>query len=388
MPASVVLRATIAPPAGAGGDTGVTSSTGAIAGAWDATGPSAGPLAVAVTPQQARAAGSDRGPSVWCAQQEIARSSAPATPGFAYDTCTPRARITASTRPVGRRVDTFLGLTPRVSGAQVRHHLDPRARRSYVPLVSAASLGLLIEEFVRRPGLGPARRGLPCFGLESTTGTGSHLLDALAAHGIFRKYETVLAVAGGLGATGRWLAGRLGCTAVVTASDTATAITAARLTRLAKLRGRVSHVPAAPGALPFGTARFTHVWAVDVLSDLADAHGALVEAFRVVRPGGHVAVQELVPAAGEAVGSRAGTPFVAADAWRDALVAAGFVDVGVQEVNDVAEHSAQVTAARQQFAARLGASTENAPEAALRRRLGDALAAGRLRVAQLVARRP
>jgi sarcosine/dimethylglycine N-methyltransferase len=255
-------------------------------------------------------------------------------------------------------------------------------------LVSAASLGRVIEELVRRPGAGPAPRGLPCFGLESTSGTGSHLLDALAAHGIFRKYETVLDLAGGIGGTGRWLARRLGCTAMVTADTAATADAGARLTRLVRLRGQVVHVPAHPGALPFGAGRFTHVWAIEVLTDLADVHTALVEVFRVLRPGGHIAVQELAPAGGDPMGSRSGRPVVSVGGWRDALAAAGFVDVVVRETAEVAEHSAQVSAARQQLAARLAVAAEGASEAAARRRLGDALAAGRLRVAQLVARRP
>ena len=238
----------------------------------------------------------------------------------------------------------------------------------------------MIEELVRQPGRGPAPRGLPCLGLESTSGTGSHLLDALAAHGIFRKYETVLDLAGGIGGTGRWLAARLGCTAVVTADAVAAAV-GARLTRLARLRGQVAHVPARPDALPFGDARFTHVWAIEVLTELTGTDAVLREVFRVLRPGGHVAVQELV----QTSDPRA---VVEASAWCDRLVAAGFVDVTMRETADVAEHSAQVAAARQQLAARLATSDAGSRIVASRRRLGDALAAGRLRVAQLVARRP
>ncbi len=249
--------------------------------------------------------------------------------------------------------------------------------------MSRASLASLIEEFVRRPGLGPAPRGLPCFGLESTTGTGSHLRDALAAHGIFRKYESVLALAGGLGETGRWLAARLGCSAVVTAEEPATAVAGARLTRLAKLGDRVAHVAARPGMLPFGPARFTHVWAVEVLSDLADARGALAEAFRVVRPGGHLALQELAPGPGVARHA-----FQTAGVWRAAVLEAGFVEASMREVTDAAEHSAQVVAARQQLALRLAASTAGAAEAAVRGRIAAAIAAGQLRVVQIVARRP
>jgi ubiquinone/menaquinone biosynthesis C-methylase UbiE len=254
--------------------------------------------------------------------------------------------------------------------------------------VSAASLGVVIEELVRHPGGGPAPRGLPCFGLESTSGTGSHLLDALAAHGIFRKYETVLDLAGGIGGTGRWLAARLGCAAVVTADAGATAVAGRRLTRLTRLRGQVAHVTAQPAALPFGAACFTHVWAIEVLVDLPDVAGALVEAFRVLRPGGHLAVQELASSGDNGMVSRAGRRFVPASAWREALAAAGFVDIVVRETAHVAEHSAQVAAARQRLADRLAASPDGEAEAGARHRVGDALARGRLRVAQLLARRP
>src|SRR5207244_721205 len=57
----------------------------------------------------------------------------------------------------------------------------------------------------------PPPRGLPYLGLEPASGTGFHLLDALSARGIFRKYELVLEVGAGLGGRARWLAARSGC---------------------------------------------------------------------------------------------------------------------------------------------------------------------------------
>src|SRR5262245_35480034 len=57
------------------------------AGTPDAMGPSAGPLVVAVRPQQSRAEGSETGPSQCPAQQLSARSSAATTAGFAYAVC-------------------------------------------------------------------------------------------------------------------------------------------------------------------------------------------------------------------------------------------------------------------------------------------------------------
>src|SRR5262249_26358305 len=140
----------------------------------------------------------------------------------------------------------------------------------------------------------PAPRGLPFLGLESASGSGTHLLDALSAPGIFRKYELVLDVGDELGATGRWLATRFGCTSVVTSAG-AEAIAAGRaLTRRSGLGGQVRPGRSEAMALPFKDASFTHAWIVESLPRLRDPRGALVEAMRVVRPGGHLVIQDLV----------------------------------------------------------------------------------------------
>src|SRR5262249_18547490 len=76
-------------------------------------------------------------------------------------------------------------------------------RHGHADLVADTRLAPIIENLVRKvTGPSPPPRGQPYLGLESASGTGTQLLDALAAHGIFRKYELVLDVAGGLGATG------------------------------------------------------------------------------------------------------------------------------------------------------------------------------------------
>jgi SAM-dependent methyltransferase len=256
-------------------------------------------------------------------------------------------------------------------------------------LVTDARLAAIIQDTARRLSLAfPAPRGLPYLGLESASGTGMHLLDALSAHGIFRKYEQVLDLAGGLGATGRWLAGRLGCSAVVTAEVVADAVAGAALTRRARQRTQVQHVDARATALPFPDARFTHAWIVEALPHLPDTPAALAEVFRVVRPGGHLAVQDLV--------SEGGTPLPALRAWRiatreereDALRGAGFVDLVIRDIGDPAERSARLVAARAQLQAQLAAIPALAGVAAERAGLAAALGDGRLRVVQLVARRP
>src|SRR2546428_13907959 len=80
-----------------------------------------------------------------------------------------------------------------------------------MPEAPVARLAAAIETLVRaHKAATPAPRGLQYLGLERASGTGFHLLDALAARGIFRKSELVLDLGAGLGGTSRWLPARLG----------------------------------------------------------------------------------------------------------------------------------------------------------------------------------
>jgi len=250
-------------------------------------------------------------------------------------------------------------------------------------------LGAIVEELARaHRATSPPPRGLPYLALEHASGTGLHLLDALAARGIFRKYELVLELGAGLGAASRWLATRLGCEVVGTATDADEAIVAAELTRRAGLASQIRFVPAAADALPFRAGRFTHVWAVESLARFADADRPLAEAFRVVRRGGTFAMQELVTADCGSV-AIAGWHVASARERSDALARAGFVDVEMRDrTADAAERSAQVLAARAQLTRRIAADATLASIGAERDALGAALASGAVRVVQLLAHRP
>jgi SAM-dependent methyltransferase len=150
----------------------------------------------------------------------------------------------------------------------------------------------------------------------------------------------------------------------------------------------VHHVPAAAQRLPFTDAGFTHVWLVETLSRLPDVGGALAEAYRVVRPGGHVAMQELVCPGGDVPARVAGWHFATSAERRDALLAAGFADVVLRNAADAGEHAARIVAARQQFDTLLASSPGQRGRAEERAALTGALAAGRLQVVQLFGRRP
>lgn len=262
-----------------------------------------------------------------------------------------------------------------------------------MPEPAAATLAAAVEALVHAQAVAmPAPRGLSYLGLEHRSGTGLHLLDALSAHGIFRKYERVLDVGTGLGASARWLAARLGCHVLGTATDADEAVAGTQLTRRAGLAALLRLVPAAPEALPVRDQHFTHVWMIETLPRFRDPAAALAEAHRALRPGGTFALQDLVR------GTRAHGPRL--PGWRlatagervTALRAAGFVEIVVRDrTGEAAERSPRVAAARAELARRLTADPRrNAVVEGLvaeRATLARALVDGTLRVVQIVGRR-
>jgi len=258
---------------------------------------------------------------------------------------------------------------------------------------AAVHLASTIHELVRtHAAASPPPRGLSYLALEHASGTGFHLLDRLSARGIFRKYEFVLELGTELGARSRWLAARLGCDVVATTPSQDEAVAAAELTRRAGLAAQVRLTVASAGTLPFRAARFTHVWIVEALARVPDPTAALAEAYRVLRPGGHLAMQEIV------VGASAD---VAVPGWRlvdetshaAALERAGFVELEVRDVSrEAAERSARVQAARAQLLRRLREEAVRQPALTAligqREALARALTSGKARVVQFTARRP
>ncbi len=250
-------------------------------------------------------------------------------------------------------------------------------------------LAALVHELARaRAAASPAPRALPFLGLEHASGTGFHLLDALSTRGIFRKYELVLDLGAGLGGTSRWLAMRLGCEVVGTTATPAEAVAGSMLTRRARLATQVRLVPAVPGALPFRSGRFTHAWILETLPRVPGPVAALAEAFRLVRGGGTLAVQDLVVADGA-------TPAI--PGWRPVSLAervaqlegAGFVEIEVRDrTSEATERSAHVLAARAELARRARTDQALAEIVADREALAAAVASGALGVVQMLARRP
>jgi SAM-dependent methyltransferase len=165
----------------------------------------------------------------------------------------------------------------------------------------------------------PPPRGAPYFCLDSDAGYDLRVLDAFCGRGIFRKYEFALDIGSGLGGRARWLAARSGCRVVGIEPRPAAVAAAAMLNRRAQMDDQVTFQVGRLDSLPLRERVFTHIWMVD------PEHGAarpdvLTEAFRVLRRGGHFALQVPMPSPPE----------------RETLLAVlhriGFVDVEVVPV--------------------------------------------------------
>jgi SAM-dependent methyltransferase len=181
------------------------------------------------------------------------------------------------------------------------------------PLAFAAALASVVNEVTRRT---PAPRDLPFFGLDHPRSATAECLELLSDLGIFRFYERVLDLAAGLGGPARWLARRRGCTVVSVDRSPERAAASRLLVRRAHLETAVRVAVAAFESLPAASATFTHAWSIEALGEKADARAIFAELFRVVRPGGHVALQEWSRSRPEGAG-----------AYVAALEAAGFRDV-------------------------------------------------------------
>jgi SAM-dependent methyltransferase len=230
----------------------------------------------------------------------------------------------------------------------------------------------------------PPPRGRAFFDLDHRSGTPLAVVDQLASRGIFRKYEHVLDLGGGLGATTRYMASRLGCTATATGRSREEAAAGRLLTARASLDWQVFHTAADATRLPFAEAAFTHVWALEALAALGPADGVLREAFRVLRPGGHLGIQELALVRDDVALGRAGV--VAADQRRDQLERAGFCEIVTREVRaDAPADTTPEQRAWRKLARRLG---ENDPHVRARERLASALAGDAVAIVQMTARRP
>ena len=198
-----------------------------------------------------------------------------------------------------------------------------------VPTVVEDAVVTLARELSRTI---PVPRYDPYFGLDRVGASSLRLLERLTRHGDFRRYVFVLDAGCGLGSAARWLALRYGCRVLALDVCHAQSAAAGRLSRRARLAGRVTAVTGNFETVPVRDGVFTQIWSVEALHHAWDRGRALAELFRVLRPGSPLALQEVVRSAA-AVPSMGGP-------WRhgtvedylEALHAAGFRDVDHEDV--------------------------------------------------------
>ncbi len=267
------------------------------------------------------------------------------------------------------------------------------------PAVEQAMLSLVRELASATPA--PAHD--PFYGLDRIGGPSLRLLDRLTRHGDFRKYVVVLDAGAGLGGAARWLALRYACRVVALDAAPRLVAVGTRLSRRARLAGRVRGIAGSFEAVPARDDAFTQIWSVEALQHAGDRRRALAELYRVLRPGCTLALQEIVRRAPDVPGfvSSAGTSNASddpssrrgtVDEYLEALAAAGFHQVVHEDVTaERVETSSVVLSARARLE-RLLAATLPADDAwhaltATRRRIEERIG-GEYRVVHFFARRP
>ena len=121
----------------------------------------------------------------------------------------------------------------------------------------------------------------------------------------------------------------------------ATAAASRLLVRRAHLETAVTVGVARLGSLPAARDSFTHAWSVEALHPEEQKRPVFDELFRVVRPGGHVALQEWVLATNAPALAKAW--YEPAEVYVAGLRGAGFVDGRVSGAGDLREEESTIT---------------------------------------------
>ena len=160
---------------------------------------------------------------------------------------------------------------------------------------------------------------------------GAEATASLARRAAVAGGDRVLDVGGGIGGPARLLAATTGCHVTVLDLTPAYARVGAQLTAGAGLTERVRFETGDATAMPFADGAFDVVWTQHSTMNVADKERLYAEARRVLRPGGRLAMHEIVAGPGGPLdfpvpwAADAAISFLrSADATRAVVEAAGF----------------------------------------------------------------
>lgn len=211
------------------------------------------------------------------------------------------------------------------------------------------------------------------------------------------KTDHVLDIGCGIGGPARWIAARTGCR--VTGIDLTPEFieAAAALTEASGMAGQVRCLQGSALDLPFGVGSFDRAYSQNVVMNIADKARFYAEAFRVLRPGGVLALTNGAAGNGDPYfpvpwAATAATSFLSSvEQTRQDIAAAGFQ---IEQFHDATDDiRAQVAAQRQRAAA------EGLPRLGLHVLMGDRMRTylansqrsiedGRVRMVEVLARKP
>ena len=166
----------------------------------------------------------------------------------------------------------------------------------------------------------------------------SRILEGLDLNGL-----TVLDIGCGSGGIALSLAADYGAAKVIGVDVEDPVLTIARdRAKARELTGRVEFVKVTPGPLPFEDSSFDLIFSKDSMIHIPDKEALFADVMRLLKPGGHFAASDWLsshdgePTAvmqrymdAEGLSFRMGSP----DRYREALVAAGFSEVGLNNRN-------------------------------------------------------
>jgi ubiquinone/menaquinone biosynthesis C-methylase UbiE len=208
---------------------------------------------------------------------------------------------------------------------------------------SARDIEARILAAVRAAGLNPDQRLSPAElgGLDHFHTGGVRASRELLELARIRADDRVLDIGAGLAGPARLLASELGCRVACIELSPDFCAAAVLLNRLTGLDDRIEVHKGSALELPFPDNSFDVVWMQNVGMNIADKQGLYGEIYRVLKPGGRYAFQEM--AAGEGPTSHFPLPWatdpadsflVSAEAMRSVLGERGFVAEHFEDTSD------------------------------------------------------